>query len=198
MAHTMACSGCGAQLRVRDEYAGRAMKCPRCGLTLQPDAQADAPPVDPVPHPILETPTVLEPADDVPMVSPARRKQQNRWDSDVDVRRREHVAEPYAPCPKCGSTDAERVHFTFWGSFHITNMVCHVQCCSCGTRYNGRTGRSNLVVAILCILIPLFLIFVIVGLLAWWILIGSRNPRSRAEALPAAYCAHSSANPASR
>jgi hypothetical protein len=80
----------------------------------------------------------------------------------------------YMPCPKCGNPDPERVHFTFWGSFHVTNMVSHVQCPACGTCYNGRTGRSNLPVAVLCITIPLLLIFAVIGTLVWWIMVGSK------------------------
>lgn len=155
MANMMACSSCGSQLRVRDEYVGRAMKCPKCGQVMQPGGAV----------------TEVELADVEPVERPrrqARAAAENIWDSGA----RRPVAGAYAPCPSCGNTDAERVLFTFWGSFHITNMVCHVQCPSCGKRYNGRTGRSNLPVAIVCVLIPLLLIAAVLGMLGWWITVG--------------------------
>jgi hypothetical protein len=136
---------------------------------------------------------VLQPADDdVPEVRPKKRQRQRGWEGEgegegnVDVRRRGPVPGGYAPCPKCGNTDAERVLFTFWGSFHITNVVCHVQCPSCGTCYNGRTGRSNIVVAFLCVMIPLVLIMAVIGALAWWLLVGSGAPGPKVEVAPAA------------
>jgi predicted RNA-binding Zn-ribbon protein involved in translation (DUF1610 family) len=168
----MACPGCGSPLRVREEYLGRAMKCPRCGQTVQPGVEvAD---IAPAPNPVRQAPAarpvMLEAVEDDPLPPRPRRRQPH--DDDFDVRRRPGVETAYMPCPKCGNTDAERVHFTFWGSFHITNLVCHVQCPSCGTCYNGRTGRSNLLVAVLCVTIPLLLIIAIVGVLGWWVLRG--------------------------
>jgi predicted RNA-binding Zn-ribbon protein involved in translation (DUF1610 family) len=192
----LTCSGCGSPLRVREEYFGRTMKCPRCGQIVQPGAAVDEAAVvaSPMPDPGLdpdweftppETPGADAPSseqrrrpvmleaveDDVPEVRPVRRGYRQE---DSGVRRPRPADDGYMPCPKCGNTDAERVHFTFWGSFHITNMVCHVQCPSCGTCYNGRTGRSNMLVAILCVIIPLVLIIAIIATLAWWLLVGSR------------------------
>jgi predicted Zn finger-like uncharacterized protein len=191
MANIMACKSCGSQLRVRDEYLGRAMKCPKCGQTIQPGVEVDADvrEVQPAPGPIHEVragprPVVLQPVDDdVPEVRPKKRQREAGWagegEGEVDVRRRKPVPGGYAPCPKCGNTDAERVIFTFWGSFHITNLVCHVQCPSCGTCYNGRTGRSNFLVALLCVMIPLLLIIGVIGALAWWLLVGAAGSGSR-------------------
>jgi predicted Zn finger-like uncharacterized protein len=199
MANIMACKSCGSQLRVRDEYLGRAMKCPKCGQTIQAgdeveaDVRADVPKVNPIPGPIREAqarprPVVLQPADDdVPEVRPKKRQRQGGWEGEgegegegeVDVRRRAPVSGGFAPCPKCGNNDAERVLFTFWGSFHITNLVCHVQCPSCGTCYNGRTGRSNFLVALLCVMIPLLLILAVIGALAWWLLVGAAGSGAR-------------------
>ena len=50
---------------------------------------------------------------------------------------------PYAPCPKCGSTNATKVKFTWWGGALGPNMFAHVKCQNCGTEYNGKTGKSN-------------------------------------------------------
>lgn len=48
-----------------------------------------------------------------------------------------------APCPKCGSTDAKKVSYTWWGGFLGPKMFNHVKCNSCGTTYNSKTGKSN-------------------------------------------------------
>jgi hypothetical protein len=130
----------------------------------------EGPPPLPRPQAPAPRPVVLEAVEEPLVVQPVRPRPAP-IDEDFDVRRHS-VGEGYLPCPKCGNTDAERVHFTFWGSFHITNLVCHVQCPSCGTCYNGRTGRSNWPVALLCVTIPLVLIIAIVGGMAWWLLRG--------------------------
>jgi transposase-like protein len=49
----------------------------------------------------------------------------------------------YAPCPKCGSTDAKKVSYTWWGGALGPAMFTHVKCNSCNTQYNGKTGKSN-------------------------------------------------------
>ena len=49
----------------------------------------------------------------------------------------------YAPCPKCGQTNAKKVGYTWWGGALGPRMFTHVKCQSCGTQYNGKTGQSN-------------------------------------------------------
>jgi predicted nucleic-acid-binding Zn-ribbon protein len=49
----------------------------------------------------------------------------------------------YAPCPKCGSTGAERMKFTWWGGVIGPRILSHVKCPGCGNAYNGKTGREN-------------------------------------------------------
>jgi len=51
----------------------------------------------------------------------------------------------YAPCPKCGNTYATPVSFTLWGGLLGPKLLTHVQCGQCHTKYNGKTGQSNLV-----------------------------------------------------
>ena len=48
-----------------------------------------------------------------------------------------------APCPKCGSTDARKINYTWWGGALGPRMFNLVKCNSCGTEYNGKTGKSN-------------------------------------------------------
>lgn len=49
----------------------------------------------------------------------------------------------YAPCPKCSSTLAKEVGFTWWGGLLGPKLLTHVKCQHCGTAYNGKTGKSN-------------------------------------------------------
>ena len=49
----------------------------------------------------------------------------------------------YAPCPKCRSTGAERMKFTWWGGILGPKVLTHVKCPACGHAYNGKTGRDN-------------------------------------------------------
>ena len=49
----------------------------------------------------------------------------------------------FAKCPSCGSACAKKVKWTLWGGALGPSMFCHVKCQSCGTTYNGKTGRSN-------------------------------------------------------
>jgi hypothetical protein len=49
----------------------------------------------------------------------------------------------YAPCPNCGSTNATKVNFTWWGGALGPAMFTHVRCNNCNTQYNGKTGKSN-------------------------------------------------------
>src|SRR5205823_13616363 len=69
----------------------------------------------------------------------------------------------YVACTRCGACGAERVVFTFWGSFYGPALFTHVQCPKCYYKYNGKTGRSNLIPAIIFVLVPLLLILAVIG-----------------------------------
>lgn len=58
--------------------------------------------------------------------------------------RRGQVGETFAPCPRCGGTEGIRIGFTWWGGKLGPWLLKHVRCLDCGTKYNGKTGRSNL------------------------------------------------------
>lgn len=51
--------------------------------------------------------------------------------------------EPFAACPRCGSSTARRVSFTLWGGILGPALFTHVRCGACGCTYNGKTGRFN-------------------------------------------------------
>jgi hypothetical protein len=66
----------------------------------------------------------------------------------------------YAPCPKCGGTDARKVNYTWWGGALGPSLFKHVKCNQCGTTYNGKTGKSN-VAAIIIYSVVIFVICLI-------------------------------------
>ena len=53
--------------------------------------------------------------------------------------------------------------WTAWGSFYGPAMFTHVCCPDCNYRYNGKTGGSNLIPAILFFTAPLIGILAIIG-----------------------------------
>jgi DNA-directed RNA polymerase subunit M/transcription elongation factor TFIIS len=144
------CSACGAQLKVGNHLMGKSFKCPKCGQIMRADV--------PVAEVLAETEDL---PDDDEQEEPARTRPRHK-------RRKPR----YAPCPGCGSTDAERIMWTFWGSFYGPAIFTHVRCSQCGTTYNGRTGRSNLIWAIIFVLVTWVLICLLLGVAGW--LIASR------------------------
>lgn len=49
----------------------------------------------------------------------------------------------FAPCPKCNATSAEKMSFTWWGGVIGPKLLTHVECNSCGEKFNGKTGKDN-------------------------------------------------------
>lgn len=49
----------------------------------------------------------------------------------------------FAPCPNCQNNIAKPVKFTLWGGVLGPKLFTHVKCQSCGSKYNGKTGKSN-------------------------------------------------------
>ncbi len=69
----------------------------------------------------------------------------------------------YAACPKCGQSNAKKVRYTFWGGALGPSLMTHVKCQSCGTEYNGKTGKSNQQNILLYFLATLVISFCICG-----------------------------------
>jgi phage FluMu protein Com len=69
----------------------------------------------------------------------------------------------WAPCPKCGSTDATKQHFTWWGGFIGPMMINTVRCQECGTSYNGIHGDMNTNRILIYCLAPLAVVIVLCG-----------------------------------
>jgi hypothetical protein len=89
-----------------------------------------------------------------------RRRRKSRRDDDEDDRGKRG---DFKPCPRCRARGAKRVLWTAWGSFYGPAMFTHVRCPECGYCYNGRTGRSNLLAAIIFVSVPLIGIGAIIG-----------------------------------
>jgi uncharacterized protein (DUF983 family) len=75
----------------------------------------------------------------------------------------------YARCPKCGSTNAQKIGYTWWGGALGPKLLNYVKCGACGTAYNGKTGRSNTggIIAYFVVMLVIFLILGYVLLKLW-------------------------------
>ena len=69
----------------------------------------------------------------------------------------------YVPCPNCGSTNATKVNFTWWGGALGPTMFTHVKCNNCNTQYNGKTGKSNQNNILIYFLITFVIAFCVCG-----------------------------------
>jgi hypothetical protein len=56
---------------------------------------------------------------------------------------RREPTEEFAPCPRCGGSEAKRITFTWWGGLLGPRLFTHVRCLDCGAKFNGRSGRFN-------------------------------------------------------
>ena len=186
MATTLNCPGCQTPLRVREDMAGKKIKCPRCGqvvtvpadepVVLEEVTEATGaekitadPPASKGPRSKAATRPCPECGERIPVTARTCRYCKADLDDDDEededdrpIRRRP----AYKPCPRCGETGATRVTWTPWGSFYGPALFTHVRCPGCGYAYNGRTGRSNLIPAIIFVLVPLIGILGILGGLA--------------------------------
>jgi hypothetical protein len=93
-------------------------------------------------------------------------EEDDRADRDDD-REEERPRSKYKPCPQCGARGARRLKWTWWGSFYGPALFSHVRCPDCGYTYNGRTGGSNLIPAIIFVTVPAVLILSVLGFIAW-------------------------------
>jgi predicted RNA-binding Zn-ribbon protein involved in translation (DUF1610 family) len=173
---TTTCPGCRSTLRIRDEFAGQQMKCPRCGAAVHVPTAEEEPAPREAPEAVTaargtgKRPSATKtcPACGERIALTARKCRFCRaWldedDEDDDDRRRPRSY--FKPCPRCGARGAQRVIFTFWGSFYGPALFHHVRCPDCGYAYNGKTGRSNLIPAIVFVTVPALGILAVLGCL---------------------------------
>jgi ribosomal protein L40E len=171
MAIVTTCPGCKGTLRIREEYAGKAMVCPRCSASLTvPD---DSAPVLAVvdqkrPEPVDEIPARRHPGPRRTVTCPECGARNPEWakkcracgagldraaarsPADKDDRLQDRIV----PCPRCGGKGASPVTWTWWGSY-LGPKLCHlVSCPGCEHTYNGKTGGSNLFTKIALVLVP--------------------------------------------
>ncbi len=174
MSITLKCHGCHTTLRVGDKLAGRKVKCPRCQVVLvvPEDEEAEAVVAEVAPaRPRTGKTGRIQAAQPV-----ARRKHGIRTepveDEELSPRERrggrkggrdDKADTLYKPCPQCGAEEPKKVKWTAWGSFYGPALFNHVRCLECGYCYNGKTGRSNLIPAIIFVAVPLMGILGIIG-----------------------------------
>lgn len=181
MPTTLKCPGCDSSLRLRDDLAGKKIKCPRCEeIITVPMPEEEAAEVEPVAEEaITEAPRKKQKAavtsrrpepeedeDEAPRRKKKRRDDDDEGDDDRGGKRKKR----WQPCPQCGCPDAKRVVWTAWGSFYGPAMFSHVRCLDCDYKYNGRTGGSNLIPAIIFVTIPLMFILGLVGFVGYMLL----------------------------
>jgi DNA-directed RNA polymerase subunit RPC12/RpoP len=163
MAQSLTCPKCRTTFQTKEDDAAE-VKCPHCAARVP----VEEPPLVEAIQPASRTVDRMAcPRCGKPISVDARKcryckawvDEEEEEEDDDDLERRS----PYKPCPRCGARGAERVVFTFWGSFYGPALFTHVRCPRCGYAYNGRTGRSNLIPAIIFVTVPLVLILAIFG-----------------------------------
>jgi Zn-finger nucleic acid-binding protein len=160
------CPACKKEFRFTDRSGLETVPCPHCGDEIPKDLGAIVDEKDSLTTKSETRPAAADQTQPCPRcgkpISIKARKCKfcRAW---LEEKEPEEVYSDYAPCPRCGARGAERVVFTFWGSFYGPALFTHVQCPKCYYKYNGKTGRSNRIPAILFVSIPLILILAIIG-----------------------------------
>lgn len=182
MAATMNCPGCQALLRLRDDMAGKKIRCPRCSHVVAVPAKDEetleevesAAAVTETPGPKSKAKAATRPCPECGERIPVEARKCRHCKAVVEDELEEDEDEApaskrskFKPCPRCGEVGAKRVVWTFWGSFYGPAMLSHVRCPECGYAYNGRSGRSNLIPAIIFVAVPLLLILGLIGFVIW-------------------------------
>ncbi|HVS40544.1 MAG TPA: hypothetical protein VMS17_33620 [Gemmataceae bacterium] len=150
MVAILTCPNCQNRFRPPANHTGAKVACPRC-------------------EHMVAVPGETGP-DEITHEKPTARKAVRKPQVEVEVEADEDAParkSRFEPCPRCGAEDPKRVMYTFWGSFYVPPLVNHVRCRKCKYAYNGRTGGSNLLIAIICVTIPLLLIAGIIGVIVY-------------------------------
>jgi predicted Zn finger-like uncharacterized protein len=151
MAQALTCPNCQNRFRLPADHVGAKVPCPRCEHLVAVPGEAGA--------------------EEIMEAKPAARKAVRRPVQAADVEPDEDAPPvrqgDFEPCPRCGAEDPKRVKWTPWGSFYGPLLFNHVRCRKCKYAYNGRTGGSNLIWAILCVTIPLIAIAGLLVFIGW-------------------------------
>jgi hypothetical protein len=189
---SLKCHGCKSTLKVRDELAGKKVKCPRCQTVLvvpeeeevvaAVEADEEEEEARPKPRPRTGKTGRFQAGEPAPRrnqgIRTTRRTEEEEEEEEEErpreARRKDRRGgkggkggKDYKPCPQCGAEGATRVKWTAWGSFYGPAMFTHVCCPECGYCYNGKTGRSNMVPAIVFVTVPLVGILGIIGAIVY-------------------------------
>jgi predicted Zn finger-like uncharacterized protein len=180
MSIAIQCPGCQATLRVKDELAGRKVKCPRCEASVpvpaDEPAEEEITEAKPAPKREAQEDTKKCPECGKRIAIDARKCRyckavlEEEEEQEEEEEPEEEEARPkskYKPCPSCGARGAKRVKWTAWGSFYGPRLFNHVRCLECGYGYNGKTGGSNLIPAIIFVAVPLIGILGIIAVIIW-------------------------------
>jgi predicted RNA-binding Zn-ribbon protein involved in translation (DUF1610 family) len=189
----LSCPSCQATFQVREQYAGKKMKCPKCSavVTVPSEESPEEGAIQSTPtvrrtNVTAEDPELLNPDPEtvrtracpecgkkIPvtattcrfcktLLEPAEEEEGAEEERDEEPERRRSK---FKPCPRCGAYGAKRVVWTPWGSFYGPAMFTHVRCPECRYGYNGKTGGSNLIPAIIFVTVPLVgIILILAGL----------------------------------
>jgi ssDNA-binding Zn-finger/Zn-ribbon topoisomerase 1 len=147
MAETLVCPKCDSPIRVPAAHVGAEILCPKCDELVSVSSGEAGP------EAVMERTATAG--------KKSRRAAPIELDEDAPPPPPKRGA--FKPCPRCGAEGAQRVMFTPWGSFYGPALFNHVRCPECRYAYNGRSGGSNLIPAILFVAIPLLLMAAIIG-----------------------------------
>jgi hypothetical protein len=157
---------------VRPELAGKKVKCPKCSkIVLVPAEEVEE---------LVEVEEKEQRIQNKPAQSKRAEKKEERVQSKPAKRKREEEEEEeqterksgkYKPCPRCGAKGARKVKWTAWGSFYGPAMFTHVRCPECEYAYNGKTGGSNLIPAIIFVTVPLLGILAAIGFIVYVVVV---------------------------
>jgi predicted Zn finger-like uncharacterized protein len=156
------CPGCSAAFKVKDEHAGKKMKCPKCAKIV-PIPAKDEDVIEEVE--VVDDDASKEEAPaalfdfDEQFGQPAGKKK--KGPASTPDRPKGPTWGKYMPCPNCQGREAKRVKWTWWGSFWGPKLFTHVRCQDCGVCFNGKTGDTNVIPMVLFVVIPLVLIVIL-------------------------------------
>jgi predicted Zn finger-like uncharacterized protein len=164
---SITCPGCQTTLRVREELAGKKVKCPRCAqvVTVPGRKEVIEAAADEREEGVTEVKPIARKKAGPARARPDEPEEDDR--ADRDDREEERPRSKYKPCPQCGARGARRLKWTWWGSFYGPAIFTHVRCPDCGYCYNGRSGGSNLIPAIIFVTIPALLILGVLGFIVY-------------------------------
>jgi DNA-directed RNA polymerase subunit M/transcription elongation factor TFIIS len=145
MTQAIICPNCQNSFSLPADHVGAKAPCPRCENLVAVPGGAGSEDVT------AARPSAAAPRDPV----------EAERDEDAPP------AKGFKPCPRCGADGAKRILWAPWGSFFGPALLCHVRCPECRCKYNGRTGRSNLIPVVIFATIPTLIILVLLAYIAF-------------------------------